>query len=183
MEVTNQTFNGAYLPHVNRNLTALPDDTGSILPLHPLLEVRKNLGCRNATKGLGSLVANHLGFMGILEHLEKSRDGMGREELAEHKRNLVPRPLRLAWVTSIKTTRDTCLNRALSSAKPDASASTAAGVPIFRRANIARYLSNRGRFVSFRVFWSLAMFSSDASSGAALPARRPEVGGAGSIEV
>ena len=145
--------------------------------------MRQNLGGGDATEGLGSIMTNHLGLIGILEHLEKSGDGVGRKELAEHERNLVPRPLRLAWVTAIKTNRDTCLNRALSSAKPDASASTAAGVPIFRRANIARYLSNRGRFVSFRVFRSLTMFSSDASSGAALPARRPEVGGAGSIEV
>ena len=43
--------------------------------------------------------------------------------------------------------------------------------------------SRRGREVSLRVVLSFAMFSTDASSGAALPARRPEVGGAGSIDV
>ena len=52
-----------------------------------------------------------------------------------------------------------------------------------RSANIARYLSNRGREVSFNVFWSCAMFSSEASAGAALPARSPEVGGAGSDRI
>ena len=77
----------------------------------------------------------------------------------------------------------THLKRALSSVKPDAKASTALGVPIFRRANMARYLSKRGSFVSRSLALKSSMLSSETTSGAGFPDRRPEVGGAGSIDV
>ena len=77
----------------------------------------------------------------------------------------------------------TYLNSALSSVKPAASASTAAGVPIFRRANIARYRSKRGREASRRVCFREAIASSEVSSGAALPDSNLDEGGAGSMEV
>ena len=59
-----------YLPHINRDLTTLPNDTRRIWPLHPLLEVRENLGCRDTAKGFCSLVSDHIGFVGVLEDLQ-----------------------------------------------------------------------------------------------------------------
>ena len=90
-----------YLPHINRNLAALPDDAGSIWPLHPLLEVGQDLRGRDSPESLGSLMAHHLGLVAVLEDLEESGDGVGGEELAEHKRNLVPVGLQLARMAGI----------------------------------------------------------------------------------
>ena len=75
------------------------------------------------------------------------------------------------------------LKRALSSEKPDASASTAADVPILRKANMARYLSNSGSSVLRSFSFSDDICASVTSSGAGWPDRRREDGGAGSIEV
>ena len=98
----------------------------------------------------------------------------------------VPRPEELysgAGRIGEKEKHITYLNSALSSANPAASASTAAGVPTLRSANMARYRSNSGSAVSSSVARSAAMCSGDASSGAALPASSPDVGGAGSMDV
>ena len=76
----------------------------------------------------------------------------------------------------------TYLKRALSSAKPAARASTAAGVPTFRRANIARYRWNRERFVLIKSMRRNSTPASDTSSSFGVPDSKPEVGGAGSIE-
>lgn len=78
---------------------------------------------------------------------------------------------------------ETYLNRALSSEKPAARASTAAGVPIFRRANMARYRWNRGRFLLIRSFCRSSTTAADTASGFGVPDSKPEVGGAGSMEV
>ena len=77
----------------------------------------------------------------------------------------------------------THLKRALSSAKPSANASTAAALPIFRSANIARYRSNNGRSMSSSSSRSRDTVSTPVSAGCRAPASRPEVGGAGSMEV
>ena len=58
----------------------------------------------------------------------------------------------------------------------------AAGVPIFRRANMARYRWNRGRFLLIRSFRRTSTPASDISSGFGMPDNKPEVGGAGSME-
>jgi hypothetical protein len=74
------------------------------------------------------------------------------------------------------------LNKALSSENPAASASTAAGEPMLRSANIARYLSNKGNFV-FRNFERKSKtLLSDAAFGLDVADSRPEDGGAGSME-
>ena len=83
--------------------------------------------------------------------------------------------------TDIRTI--THLNKALSSVNPEASANTASRVPIFRSANIARYLWKRGTDGSVKVDRRDLMLSSDTSAGAGVPDNKPEVGGAGSIEV
>lgn len=57
------------------------------------------------------------------------------------------------------------LKRSLSSEKPEASASTAEGVPILRRANIARYLSNNGSAILSKDAFKDSIFDSDMSSG------------------
>lgn len=75
------------------------------------------------------------------------------------------------------------MNKALSSENPDASASTAAGVPILRRANIARYRWNNGSWEFVRSFWSEEIWSDDTDSGFGAPESKPDVAGAGSIEV
>jgi hypothetical protein len=75
------------------------------------------------------------------------------------------------------------LNNALSSENPEASASTAAGVPRLRSANMARYLSNNGSWVFVRSFWREEIWSGDMWSGFGAPESRPDVAGAGSIEV
>lgn len=77
----------------------------------------------------------------------------------------------------------TYLKRALSSEKPHASASTAGGVPIFRKANIARYLSKSGSSVLSSFSLSDNIDPSVTSSGFGCPDRRWDDGGAGSIEV
>lgn len=74
------------------------------------------------------------------------------------------------------------LNRALSSENPEASAATAEGVPILRRANIARYLSNKGSFVSSNLERNSEILLSDTSVCLSVPDRSPEVAGAGSME-
>lgn len=79
--------------------------------------------------------------------------------------------------------RFTHLKRTLSSEKPHASASTAGGVPMLRRANIARYLSKSGSSVASSFSLSDDMDASVTSSGFGCPDRRWEDGGAGSIEV
>lgn len=79
--------------------------------------------------------------------------------------------------------KTTNLKRALSSENPEARASTASGVPMFLKPNIARYRSKRGRFGSKSFACRLLTVSSVIWSGFAGPDRRPEVGGAGSIEV
>ena len=48
---------------------------------------------------------------------------------------------------------------------------------------MARYLSNRGSFVSRSLALKSSMLSSETTSGAGFPESRPEVGGAGSIDV
>ena len=73
------------------------------------------------------------------------------------------------------------LNKALSSEKPEASASTAVGVPILRRANIARYLSNKGSFVSSNFERRSEIHFSGTSWDLNIPDRSPDAG-AGSIE-
>lgn len=75
------------------------------------------------------------------------------------------------------------LNKALSSEKPDASASTAAGVPTFRSANMARYRSKSGKDVSSSFAFNAKIPPSDTSSGFGVPASSPEEGGAGSMDV
>lgn len=77
----------------------------------------------------------------------------------------------------------THLNRALSSVKPAASASTASAVPTFLRANIARYRSNKGILVSKSVVRRVLTSSVNTPVGLGLPESRPELGGAGSIDV
>jgi hypothetical protein len=77
----------------------------------------------------------------------------------------------------------TYLNRALSSVNPEASANTAERVPMFRSANIARYLWKRGTDESVKIDRRDLMLSSDISAGAGAPDNKPEAGGAGSIEV
>jgi len=74
------------------------------------------------------------------------------------------------------------LNNALPSEKPEASAATAAGVPIFRRANIARYLSNKGSLVSSNFERKSETLLSDTSFGLDVPDSSAEVAGAGSME-
>lgn len=74
------------------------------------------------------------------------------------------------------------LNKALSSENPAASASTAAGVPILRSANIARYLSNKGNFASSNFERKSKTLLSDAAFGLDVRDSRPEDAGAGSIE-
>jgi hypothetical protein len=75
------------------------------------------------------------------------------------------------------------LKRSLSSEKPEASASTAEGLPMFRSANMARYLSNSGSRVSNNEAFKVDIADSETSSGFGWPERSLEVGGAGSIEV
>lgn len=75
------------------------------------------------------------------------------------------------------------MNKALSSENPEASASTAAGVPMLRRANMARYRSNSGRLVFVKSFWSWEICSGDTRSGFGAPESKPDDAGAGSIEV
>ena len=75
------------------------------------------------------------------------------------------------------------LNSALPSENPEDRAPTAAGVPIFRSANMARYRSNKGRWESTRVVCSKSMLESETSSGIDRPAKRFDVGGAGSTDV
>jgi hypothetical protein len=75
------------------------------------------------------------------------------------------------------------LNKALSSENPEERASTAAGVPMFRSANIARYRSNKGRLASTRVDCNDATLESETSSSFDGPAKRFDVGGAGSTDV
>ena len=77
----------------------------------------------------------------------------------------------------------TNLKSALSSEKPVARASTASGVPMFRSANIARYRSNRGRLLSISCSLRAMIFDGERSSGFDAPRKRPDVGGAGSIDV
>lgn len=68
--------------------------------------------------------------------------------------------------------RSTYLKRALSSEKPHASASTADGVPIFRKENIARYLSKSGNSVLSNLSLSDKIDASVTSSGFGCPDRR-----------
>jgi hypothetical protein len=75
------------------------------------------------------------------------------------------------------------LNKALSSENPAARASTAAGVPTFRSANIARYRSNNDSRVSNKRSFKAEIPASETSSGFGVPASSPDDGGAGSIEV
>ena len=105
------------------------------------------------------------------------------KELSEHEGDLVSTNESRVSKWSGPTNERTYLNSALSSVKPAASASTAAGVPIFRRANMARYRSKRGREASRRVCFRAAIASSEVSSGAALPESNFDEGGAGSMEV
>ena len=58
----------------------------------------------------------------------------------------------------------------------------AAGVPIFRRVNIARYRWNRGRFLLIKSFCRSSTLDADTASGFGEPDSKPEVGGAGSME-
>lgn len=75
------------------------------------------------------------------------------------------------------------MNKALSSVNPDASASTASAVPMFRRANIARYRSKSGSSALVRSIWRENIRSGNTTSGFSAPESRPDVAGAGSIEV
>lgn len=75
------------------------------------------------------------------------------------------------------------LNKSLSSEKPEERASTADGVPILRRANMALYLSNKGSFLFNREVSNAVMADSETSSGVGWPPSSRDVGGAGSIEV
>lgn len=75
------------------------------------------------------------------------------------------------------------MKSALSSKKPHASASTADGVPILRRANIARYLSKSGSSGLSSFSLSDTIDASVTSAGFGCPDKRWEDGGAGSIEV
>lgn len=104
---------------------------------------------------------------------------MWREKLAKNECNLVPKDSKYKGNIEQFVTN---LNKALLSVKPDASASTASGVPIFRSANIARYRSNRGSFVSSRFDWRSRMLLDEKSVGFGFSERRPDVAGAGSIE-
>jgi hypothetical protein len=77
----------------------------------------------------------------------------------------------------------TYLKSALSSLNPEARACTAEDVPMLRRANMARYRTNSGNFVSINELFKDNIFDSEVSSELIRPERRGEVGGAGSIEV
>lgn len=105
---------------------------------------------------------------------------MWREKLAKDERNFVSKDSEYRERVNLFATD---LNKALLSVKPDASASMASGVPIFRRANIARYLSNRGSFVSSSIDCNSRMLLEENSVGFGCSERRLDAAGAGSIEV
>jgi hypothetical protein len=77
---------------------------------------------------------------------------MRGKKLTEHESDFVSgeRPSFNVRGRSAWRWRDTNLNKALSSKKPDAKASTASSVPMFLKANIARYRSKSGKAVSVR---------------------------------
>jgi hypothetical protein len=77
----------------------------------------------------------------------------------------------------------TYLNNALSSVKPSASASTAAGVPMSRRANMARYRSNSDRDLLSSCSRRPGTLASGFSCVTAFCLMKPEYDGAGSTEV
>ena len=106
---------------------------------------------------------------------------MRREHLAEHKGDFVP----LNHVRSklVQSNECTNLKSALLSENPVASASTAAGVPMFRSANMARYRSNRGRVLSISCSLRTKMSDDETPSGFDAPRKRPDVAGAGSMDV
>jgi len=87
------------------------------------------------------------------------------------------------WVGKLHEKDIPYLNKALSSENPEASAFTASAVPIFRRANMARYRSKRASCVFVRSAWRDDIRSGDTSSGFGAPESNADVAGAGSIEV
>lgn len=76
------------------------------------------------------------------------------------------------------------LKRALSSAKPAASASTAASFPMLRSPNMALYRSKRGSVLSSSFRCRSCIVSGLAVGAGLLPSEMmPDVGGAGSTDV
>ena len=106
---------------------------------------------------------------------------MGRQELAENESNFVPEEVLIMGTSP--SPKKAHLNKALSSAKPEARASTASGVPTFLSANMARYRSNRGTLVSRRVERKACTSSAATPVGLGFPDSKPELGGAGSMDV
>jgi hypothetical protein len=108
------------------------------------------------------------------------------EKLAKDESNLVPFIEMRDRVGCIILEREeqgnTYLKRALSSENPTASASTAAGVPIFRNANMARYRLNNGSLMSSRVARRADTVESEIFSGLNCRARSFDMGGAGSTD-
>jgi hypothetical protein len=140
----------AHLVHVQRDLAALAYNERRVSACGVRLQKRQHIGCRNAAKRLGGLVAHHVRLGLVLQHARERGHAVRREQLAEDKCNFVSgcAGLGTGWAPGIggprapsrRTQRGsgTHLNSALSSVKPAASASMAAGVPMLRSANIAR---------------------------------------------
>lgn len=81
-------FRGTH--HIERDDAALPDDLRHVLALRKLLQDRQAVARRDPTERLGRLVPDHVLLVRSPEDIDQGRDRVGRRELAEHERNLVP---------------------------------------------------------------------------------------------
>lgn len=54
-----------HLPHINRHLTTLSDNTRRVISHHPLFEVREDLRGSNTAKSLGSFVSDHVRLLRV----------------------------------------------------------------------------------------------------------------------
>ncbi len=137
-----------HLPHIYSDLTALANDARGSVNGHPLLQVWQYLRRSDPPESLGSLVAHHLRLSVVFQDLDQRRDRVRGKHLAKDEGYLVSVRWRRVSSCLGEIMKATNLNKALSSENPEARASTASGVPMFLKPNIARYRSKRGRLGS-----------------------------------